>query len=207
MRITRIEQTKRKNRYSIYVDDAYAAEVSEDILVKYRLHKGQVIGHDFFQEVIIAEEQNKVNNYALKLLSHRSRSRQEIVQKLRLRGYDDAAIGKTMEFLEGHGYIDDEAFAEDFVRSRLSKKSHGKALIKQELYSRGVPKEVINRAVDGHMGYDEEYEIALELAEKKIRGSYRDDDKRDQYRKLGAFLQRKGFDYEVISSVLSKVIK
>ncbi|NLW21899.1 MAG: hypothetical protein GXY88_01370 [Tissierellia bacterium] len=51
-----------------------------------------------------------------------------------------------------------------------------------------------------------EYERALELARKKI-SSYKKDNRDAIYRKLGGFLQRKGYSYDCIMKVLKEIVK
>ena len=66
--------------------------------------------------------------------------------------------------------------------------------------SRDIADEILEEYCDG------EYEIALELAKKKIH-SYKNDDRNSIYRKLGGFLQRKGYSYDVVSKVLKELVK
>ena len=56
------------------------------------------------------------------------------------------------------------------------------------------------------MDFDDQYETAMELAQKKLP-SYKKDDQNAIYRKLSGFLQRKGYSYDVISKVMRKVLK
>ena len=206
--ITKIEQQSRnKKRYSIYINNEYTIGVSEDVLVKFRLNKGQELDHTFLEEIIRVEEQNKANNYTLKLLSYRGRSEQEIINRMQEKGYDKEIIENTVSFLKQHQYIDDQAFAASLANSKIKTKKIGKARIKQELYSKGIAKDVIQNTVDECLDFNTEYEMAMEIAKKKLETTYKNDEKNSQYRKLGSFLQRRGFDYEIVSKVLGRLIK
>lgn len=74
-----------------------------------------------------------------------------------------------------------------------------------ELYQKGVDKEIISEIIDEVIDPDEELQRALELAEKKAV-SYKNDDRNAKYRKLSAFLARKGYSFDIISKVLKEVL-
>jgi len=205
--LTKIEQQAgNKKRYSIYVDGQYTIGISEDVLVKHGLRKDQVLTTDILKSINLEEEQNKANSYGLRLLSFRSRSEQELVYKMKQKQYDEETIKNTIAFLKHHQYINDEAFTNDYVKNKISTQKYGKNRIKQELYQKGISKDLINSTIEEMSDSDQEYETALELSRKKLTTTYRNDDKKSQYRKIGGFLQRRGFDYEIISKVLSKLL-
>jgi len=205
--LTKIEQQAgNKKRYSIYIDGEYTFGISEDVLVKHSLRKGQVLTQDILKDINHEEEQSKANSYGLRLLSFRNRSEQELVQKMKQKQYDVEVIKNTIAFLKHHQYINDEAFTNDFVKSKLSTQKYGKNRIKQELYQKGISKDLINSTIDEMSNSDQEYETALELSRKKLLTSYRNDDTQSQYRKIGGFLQRRGFGFETISKVLNKLL-
>jgi len=206
-KITMIEIQKRnKKRYSVYVDDKFALGVSEDTLIKYNLKKGLEIDETFLNDILKMEEQVKANSYALNLLSYRARSEKEIVDKMKEKEYESDVIEKTIKYLYDNKYLDDKLFAEAYARDKINFKKIGKQVLKQELYQKGVDKEIVAEIVEELVDEDIEYENALNLAIKKRRTSYRKDDKQALYRKLGAFLQRKGYTYDIVSKVLKEVI-
>lgn len=206
--ITMIEKQKRnKSRYSIYVDDKFSLGVDENTLIKYELRKGKEIDENFLEDVIKAEEQNKANNYAINLLSYRARSEMEIKEKMKSKEYESYIIDNTINYLKQNKYLDDKAFAISFTKDKKNFKKIGEQRIKQELFYKGIDKDTINDVLDELIDKDEEYKTALELALKKIKTSYKNDDKNALYRKLGGFLQRKGYSYEVVSRVLKETVK
>ena len=208
IRIIKIEQqTGNKRRYLITFNSDYSVEVSEDILVKFRLNPGKKLDDNLLEEIISEEEQGKANAYALRLLSYRERSEYEITQKMKEKGYANSIVENTMNFLKQNQYVDDKQFAAAFVENRLNKKNRGRTLIKQELYSKGVSKEIIQKTVDEYMDPDQEYAMAMEISEKKLKTTFKDHNKKEKYQKLGLFLQRKGFNYEIISKILNKLVK
>lgn len=203
MIITKIEYQKNINRVNIYIDNKFAFGLTDEIRFKYGLRVNEIIEQVFIDDVLKAEELNKVIFNALNLLSYRQRSEKEIVDALRKKGFDETSIDKTILYLYENKYLDDNAFATSFINDKKNLNKLGSTRIKYELLKKGVSKEVIENTLE--IDLDEEYEIALELATKKLN-SYKDQDKNSIYRKLGGFLQRKGYPYDVVSKVLRNLL-
>lgn len=205
--ITKIVQQKNKKRYSIYINDQYYMGVSENVLVNHNLRKGMIVSLAVLNDIVYEEEQSKANHYALRLLSFRGRSEREIISKMQEKEYNDNTIKNTLSFLKSYKYIDDNSFASDYIRSKIRTKKYGKIKVKQDLMQKGVSKDIINSKVEELTSFDQEYQSALDISMKKLETTYKNDDHQAQYRKLGAFLQRRGFEYEVISKILNKLVK
>jgi len=203
VKITKIEGQKNIERVNIYIDREFAFGLTKEIQLKYGLYEGMEIDKRFIEEVLLEEEKLKAKNKALKFLSYRQRSEKEVVDKLKKEGFSQEIIDKTVEFLKGYNLIDDLNFAKNFVMDKSNINKYGPERIKYELYMKGIPESIINKVLKD---YDDEYSVALELARKKIN-SYKNDNKSAIYRKLGGFLQRRGFSYECILKVLRELVK
>lgn len=138
--------------------------------------------------------------YALKLLSYRSRSRKELIDRLKRKGCADKEINGTVRFLEDTGLISDEALALELLRYSTEKKLLGGKGLEALLSRRGLDKKLINKTLAYHTR-DMEEESAGRLVEKKLRSlkSYPEDVVK---RRLYGMLQRRGFSMEVINRVL-----
>lgn len=202
MKITKIEPQKNSNRVNIYIDGEFAFSIFKEIQYKYNLMEDREIDKKFINEVLLKEERLKAKNKALSLLSYRQRTSKEITDKLTKEGFSKETINETIEFLKEYKLIDDLAFAKSFMEAKVKK--YGPNKIKYDLYKKGIPKDIIHEVLNDYTSSDE-YAQALELAKKKIK-SYKGEDKKSKYRKLGSFLQRKGFSYECILKVLKDLI-
>jgi regulatory protein len=205
-KITKIEAQKRhKDRYNLYVNDEFALGVDEDIIIKYSLSVGKEVSDSFIEDVVKAEEVSKAFNYAVNLLSFRSRSTRELATKMKQKGYEQEPIDKVIEKLNYYGYLNDYHFSTQLVNDKQKFKHAGKNLLKQELYQKGVDKEIINQVIEEKVNDEEEYERALMLAEKKVK-TLTKDDKNAKYRKLSGLLARKGYSFDIISKVIKEVL-
>lgn len=204
MIITKIETQKRRlDRVNVYIDNEFAFGLTDTLRYKYNLSRGKEVTQEFIDDVLNAEEQNKVINHALKLLSYRQRSEKEIHDKLQQKGYDEDKIEKALNYCIERNYINDKDFAESFIRDKVNINKLGAQRIKYELIAKGVAREIIDEVLN--LDYDEELDMAMELALKKIN-SYKNDDYNAIYRKLGGYLQRRGYSFDIVRKVLDRVL-
>ena len=132
----------------------------------------------------------------------RPRSIREIRDRLRQKGYDPATIDRAIEKLESWNYVDDTEFARYWVENRSTHKPRGHRLLEQELRQKGVDRELVKEAIaDAEI---DESNAALELARAKLP-SYKNEDQLVARRKLIAYLQRRGFDYDVIKPAIDQL--
>lgn len=145
----------------------------------------------------------EVRAYALRLLSYRARSRKEMLDRLKKKGFDDKHITDTIKSLELAGLIDDENLAPELIRYAVKRKHLGRTGIKEFLYGRGLGKGTVERALSNHVEHEDE-KTAAEFAEKKLRqlsGYPKDIIKR----RLWAMLRRRGFSAAVINRTMNGI--
>ncbi|HHV26909.1 regulatory protein RecX [Anaerosalibacter bizertensis] len=204
MKITKIKSQNNKDRVNIYLDGEFAFGLSLEIAYKYNLKENMEIDESYIENVLKSEEQNRANDYALKFLSNRWRTEKEIVDKMIKKGFDEEVINETLAYLKKYNFIDDRRFAEIYTEEKVRLKKLGSYRIKHELQNKGVDESIASEIVEKYS--DNEYERAMELATKKIK-SYKNDDKNAIYRKLGGYLQRRGYSFECVSKVLRELVK
>ncbi len=205
MKITRIEtQKKARERKSIFVDDAFAAGVSNETLLRAGLRTGDSISPDQLASLEIAEERLKARATAYRFLSTRPRTEFEIRKRLAESDFPEVRIAETIDQLKQSGLINDEDFAGMFVRDALRRRSYGPRVLRRKMALVGLSSNLIEEALHNELDPDTEERKATEAAHKFMkRARMKRLDKKDQAgrAKLGAFLARRGFSWNVISSV------
>ena len=203
MKITDIISQKRNERVNIYIDGKFAFGLSNELRYKYDLYMDKIVTHEFIEDVLKAEEQNKVINSALSILSYRQRSINEIYTKLISKGYEEEYVLNAIEYCKDKKYLDDRMYTESFIKEKTNLNKYGPVKIRYDLIRKGISKDIIDEVFD--IDFNEEYSRAYELAQKKIK-SYKNNDRNAIYRKLGGFLQRKGYSYDVVVKVLREIL-
>ncbi|MBK6661488.1 MAG: regulatory protein RecX [Thermoflexaceae bacterium] len=75
---------------------------------------------------------------ALRLLSHRARSENEMRTRLGMRGIAPAIIEEEIVRLRDAGLLDDEQFARAWVEDRKRFAPRGRRMLRYELLGRGI---------------------------------------------------------------------
>jgi len=205
MKITKIEKQKhRQDLYSLFLDGKYAFHLHEDVLSNLNWKIGQEVDQQEIRRVTHLEQLKEARDYAFLLLSYRARSYQEITERLLRKGYEREVIQEVVEELKSLHYLDDRAFAIEWVESRLREK-RGKILIRRELLQKGIEKEVIDDSIDESFKKiaSTEDELAWQAITKRIP-RYQKLEKSKAYRRIKDFLIHRGFSIETTETTLDK---
>ncbi len=204
-RITAIEaQQKREGRVNVYVDGKFAIGLFEEVALALGLRVGQTITPERLEEIAGAETRRRAGEDALRLLSFRVRSEKEIADRLARRGYETDVIDETLASLRRIGYIDDAQFAQTWVEARG--KTRGRRALAHELRQKGVADDLAARTLHEAKTDETEQAAARAVAVKRV-GERPADASREARAKLSAFLQRRGFDWDVIRPVLADLYR
>lgn len=127
----------------------------------------------------------------MRRLNAAPRSRGELSKYLLDKEFDPALIERVLDRVSSMGYIDDAAYAQEWVRSRHRSRGLAPSVLKRELISKDVDLELIEAALE-QLTTDETQVRAYELAAKKYR-SLMSVDHAVAVRRIASLLQRKGY--------------
>ena len=200
MRITALDKQPRRSSYELQIDGEPAFAISPDIRLQFGLRAGDEISHERLIAVREAEERHVAMKSALRLLSYRPRSEQELRERLAKKSVSPQISDATITRLRENGLIDDEAYARTFVEGRDRTSPRGRRLLAAELRTKGVSKPI---AEDATADVDEgqaAYRAAVRRARSLTKVSFV-----DFRRRLGDFLVRRGFGYETAGETVSRL--
>jgi len=145
---------------------------------------------------------NTALKFAIKLLTLRRRSVFEIKTRLQKKGYESDIISQVINDLNGYKYLDDEVFAESYINDRMNFRPCGRFLIKNELKERGIAENIIERKINELISEEREVESAIKLALQKSKTISANTEKSKGIQKVKAYLQSKGFSFDIISQAI-----
>ncbi len=192
------EQVKDKSRVNIFIDGKYVFALSKLDVATFSLKEGEELSEKKYYEILENVVFAKAKMTALSYLSYKDRSKREVIRKLKEKGFTKLVTKKTLEFLISYGYINDLQFSVKYVKERVCSKGYGKYKVVRELREKGVADEIIERVLIDIEKYEEE--TALKFGRKKAKKLDLTEYKDKQ--KLYAYLQRRGYSYEVIKAVI-----
>jgi regulatory protein len=199
--ITKIEPQKRNpKRRSVFIDGRFAFGVDEEVVYHLGLKKGESLTEKRIAEIQTGKSENEAKEIALRLLSFRRRTEKEIKDKLRQKGFDAKIIAHTVKKLKSYDLINDLEFAAAWVKERLALKPRGKRLLRQELWKKGIQKEIIDQTTEELCR--DEVKAALELL-KKVERRYKNSEPGIARRRMYGLLTRRGFSYETAKNALT----
>lgn len=203
--ITKIEVQKRnQDRVNIYVDEKFFMAIYKELVFTFNLKKGDNIEEDNLRQILKDEMFLKGKNKALNILSKASQSEKKLREKL-TDDFEEDTIDEIIDFLKKYNFINDNELASKIVNTNVNLNKYGKNKIKQNLYNKGIEKSTIDEAIS-EIDQDSEFENAFYLAQKRYE-RVKNEDPKKAYSKVANHLAYKGFSYDIIKSVLNKLLK
>lgn len=125
----------------------------------------------------------------LKILEYAPRSRAVLMEKLKKAGIEEELAKDAVEYAQTFGYVDDLRYAEEYIRSGISRKSIRRLML--ELREKGVDQEIIEQVSEEFR--QEEQQTIMALARKRSLAKPLTDD--ESVYRLISYLVNKGFLY------------
>jgi len=190
--IIEIRSAARGRQRLLTLSDGREFVFSDEACERIGVATGQEATPDLFEALEKSERRVSAHDAALRLLSHRSRSENEMRTRLAMRGVSPGAIDDEIDRLRNAGLLDDQKFAAAWVEDRKRISPRGRRMLRYELLGRGIAPDSADLATQDV----DDRETAIELARARARrGSL------TTYEafvtKVGGLLRRRGFDYEV----------
>ena len=197
--ITALEVNQRDiERVKLYLDDEFVLSLPH--LEAAKLAIGQPISQKELDALADTDAEQRAFDRALRFLSYRPRSAEEVRRNLKKHKVDDALIAPVLERLERLGYLDDVGFAKFWLENRARFKPMGPRALRYELRSKGVADDLIETLLADAQVEDAAYRAAAGRAnriKRTTRQAFR--------RKLSGLLRRRGFEADTIRDVVLRL--
>ena len=182
---------------NVYLDGEFAFGLSR--ITAAWLQVGQEISDDKIEELRNADGIEVAYQQALKFMSYRPRSEQEVRQNLIKHDVIGDNLNRVIERLQYNGYIDDKRFAQIWVENRNEHRPRSKRMLAYELRQHGIEQNTIEQITDGL----DEYDLAQQAARKQVQ-KYKKLEWIDFQKKLFGFLSRRGFNYQTSKLIVDQ---
>ncbi len=146
----------------------------------------------------------RAKSYAYRLLSYHQRSVKEIRDRLKKKDFSAKTIQKTVEYLSGLNYLNDENFARFWIQAKLRLSPVGWPLLREQLRQKGITEQIAEKALSETAGQYDEYEAARRLAASR-RKHCKGMEPMKLKRRLYGYLRRRGFSREAILQALNQM--
>ena len=202
MKIEKVAKSeKNKEFFVVSFENESNIKVSTAQIADFGLYSGREFTTEEYKELINAIALSSSKTRALRILGNRSLSARDMEKRLTEKGGSVDAARETVEWLIETGMINDTEYASSIVK-HYSVKGYGPARIKDELYKRGIPREMWDDAIGGLEDGTQE-EAAVEFIRQKLKGGREKDD----VRSVKNALCRRGFSYEDAGTAVRRYLE
>jgi regulatory protein len=193
------QQRRRQTRYSIYLDGRYSFSLGESELVSVGLRVGDELTPDRVAELGNLADMSKALDRVYNFLSYRERSRQEVQDYLRRKGYEEPMSQSLIERLEENNLLNDERFAVEWVAARQQGSPRSLTQLRLELRQKGIAGDTIEAVLSQQSPEVEVGSIVQLIEQKRLLQRYAERPKLIQY------LLGKGFRFAAIQAALEQL--
>lgn len=191
MIITSIEKIKRSVRYNVFVDGELYCSLTDFSILSVGLKSGLELD-DYIIERIEEAKKKECFTDLLNILASRT-TEYTARQKLLKKGFNEDEINYAIEKAKEYSYIDDEAYARDFINSSSGR---SKLKLKIDLVDcRGISPEIVDRLLKD---YNEKNALYYPLRRELLKENV------DKQKVIAKFA-RQGFSYNSIKSVMTTI--
>ena len=199
--ITRLVAGKgRSKKVRVYLDGKYAFSLEAAVALEARLRIDRELSQPQIDKLSQQNDLKRVIAAAERLLSFRPRSQSELRQKLMQKGFAAGVVAETLTYLSERGLVDDAAFARYWADNRASFSPRSQRMLQLELRQKGVAADLAQETAGCLDDEAAAYQAGAKKASRLDMSDYE-----EFRRKLGEFLRRRGFEYEVIDRSVKRL--
>lgn len=198
MRIEELKPSKRvQGRWLAVLEDGSILRVGEGEVIDFALYAGKELTQEEGTQLVASARRTGLKEKTLELLTRKPMSRKELERKLVEWEAGEEEIASLCARMEELGFLNDAAYAVQVVR-HYSQKGCGEHKLRDELYRRGVPRDLWEDALAQAAEPADAIDAFLR---KKLAGKEPD---RKELKKVSDALMRRGYGWEEISAGLRR---
>lgn len=193
-----VPSQKVQGRWLLTFEDGTKLKLTDREMVDFSLYQGLDVPEAALEQLKDAAGASQARRRAANILSVRPLSRAELEKRLIEKGESPAHAAAACDDLERLGYLDDGQYAKTLAQYYVNR-GYGPRKVRDELYRRGVPRELWDEALEGL----EQNDGALDRFVSSRLGRVKDPDRKDLKRVSDA-LMRRGYAWSDISAALRR---
>ena len=199
MRIAKVEKSKHKQgRVLVYPEEGELLRITEAELLPFGIYPGAELTDQQVEALREAARRSETKLRAAHMASSRMLSKKELTDRLRRKGAEPDEAAEAAERMEELGAVNDSAYAGVVVR-HYAAMGYGRGRVEQELYRRGIPKELWEEALAELPDSADAIDAFLR---GKLKGRKPD---RAELKRLSDALLRRGYSWNEIRPALNRL--
>ncbi len=194
--LTDLKQTGPE-RFLARFDNGEELRTTLAVVTELSLYSGRTLTEDELSAVRDASARSRCRQRALRIIGARAMSVKELTDRLKEKGESPENAEDAAQWLLGMRLLDDAQYAAMCVR-HYAAKGYGPGKIRNELYRRGIARELWDEALEELPEQDDRIDALLR---RKLKSDTPD---RAELRKAADYLYRRGFGRDEIHAALAR---
>ncbi len=203
VKIKKIIFLRKKQICQIQLDNDELLFLSMDLLTKFNINTNTSLDEATLSNIKKEQRIIDAKHSSLNYISYKPRTEKQTLDKLFLLGFNSDEIETCINFLKDFNYLNDEYFAETYIKDRIKWKPTSKKKLVYDLIKKGVSKEITEKYVNLFFTDENDFENAKKKIEK-VRYKLRQKNEIEQKKYIYNFLLRQGFKPDTIKEVIKK---
>ena len=197
MQVTKVEALT-KTKWKVELDGQFAFVLYKKEILRFGIEVNGELSEELYEQIKKDVVLKRAKLRAMHLLTDMARTESQLRDKLKRNMYPEDVISQAIAYVKSFGYINDEAYIENFIQSKRETKS------RKEIYAlllgKGLSSEQIDLAFEQCYEKSAEQEAISRLIRKKNVDILHASEQ--GLHKLYGYLARKGFQYDDIRQVI-----
>ncbi|MDY5594093.1 MAG: regulatory protein RecX [Oscillospiraceae bacterium] len=194
--LTDLKQTGPE-RFLARFDNGEELRTTLAVVTELSLYSGRTLTEDELSAVRDASARSRCRQRALRIIGARAMSVKELTDRLKEKGESPENAEDAAQWLLDMRLLDDAQYAAMCVR-HYAAKGYGPGKIRNELYRRGIARELWDEALEELPEQDDRIDALLR---RKLKSDTPD---RAELRKAADYLYRRGFGRDEIHAALAR---
>ena len=194
--LTNLKQTGPE-RFLARFDNGEELRTTLAVVTELSLYSGRTLTEDELSAVRDASARSRCRQRALRIIGARAMSVKELTDRLKEKGESPENAEDAAQWLLDMRLLDDAQYAAMCVR-HYAAKGYGPGKIRNELYRRGIARELWDEALEELPEQDDRIDALLR---RKLKSDTPD---RAELRKAADYLYRRGFGRDEIHAALAR---
>lgn len=197
MKLESLTRSPQTGRFTLVFEDGHKMRVEPSVVADCGLFGGRELTDEEYEDLLAAAKKASSRARAVRIVAASSVSERELRRRLVQKGETAQDADDAVAWLGELGVLDDEKAARDVAR-RAAAKGYGTARIRQELYAKGIPRELWDAALQDLPEPDDAIDRFLA---QRLRGQMPDEREK---RRVTDALCRRGHSYGDIRAALRR---
>lgn len=208
MQINSIEPiTKDRSRIKLDSGESFVLYKGEIRLL--RLKDGEELSEDVYTRIITAILPKRAKLRLMNLLKTKAYTEYQLRKKLLEGDYPPSVVDTAVEYVKSYGYINDRAYAIDYIQANSS--AHSKKELYLKLSQRGIQRETLDAAFNELYGEYKDASIDSPTDEVAVikrvlsKRGYTGNESYEERQKLLAYFYRRGFEMDKVYAAMDSI--